>query len=97
MVYKCQVSILLLESKHAAKRQLCGRPFTLREAAAFIFRIQRFLACILHTTAPNADPDPCPLEVNPHLQQAIYRQRVNVHEMMLYVYNIECYFSQSCM
>ena len=34
MVSKCQLSVPLPEGKHAMKRQLHSRPFTLREAAS---------------------------------------------------------------
>ena len=37
MVHNCQLSILLPEDKRAIKRQLYSGPFTLREAASFIF------------------------------------------------------------
>ena len=38
MVSKCQLSVLLLEGKHAIKRQLYSGPFILREAGSFMFQ-----------------------------------------------------------
>ena len=61
------------------KRQLYSGPFTLGEAASFIFQANgkdsttwRLLACILHTAALSTNPDSCPLEVKPRPIKAIY-------------------------
>ena len=37
VLYKCQLGVLLPEGKHAIKKQLYSEPFTLWEAASFIF------------------------------------------------------------
>ena len=36
--FQIQLTVLLPEGKRAIKRQLCSEPFTLREAASFIFQ-----------------------------------------------------------
>ena len=52
--FKCQLSSLLLEGKLMMKRQLNSSPFSLRQRLLSFSINGKDVACILHTTAPNA-------------------------------------------